>query len=125
MNNSQILVVDDDPDQIDLLTMLFQSKGHKVLAADDFETAKKLLAENRIDIMVTDYCMPDGTGNLLLKEKRRAPINVLVSGHFFEKVEWHKKFGFDAYFLKPCDPRSLLAAIVECVKRRSLFRKSA
>jgi DNA-binding response OmpR family regulator len=111
VNNTNILLVDDDPDQIELLTMLFEAKAHKVYVAKSIREGQKILRRKAIDLMITDYSMPDGTGNLLLQQKNRAPINILISGHPFDKTEWKKQFGFDAYFLKPCEHMVLLDMI--------------
>lgn len=117
VNSSNILLVDDDPDQIELLAMLFEHRAHKVYVAKSIREGKRILCRQVIDVMVTDFSMPDGTGNLLLQEKKYAPINILISGHPFEKREWQKEFGFDAYFLKPCEPIVLIDVVTRLFQK--------
>lgn len=106
--------------------MFFENKGHKVSAARNIHEGHKILKTKRIDLLVTDYSMPDGTGNILLQGPRRAQINILISGFPFSKTEW-QKFGFDAYFLKPCEHRALLEVVNNFLKKltaRNKYNKS-
>jgi DNA-binding response OmpR family regulator len=106
--------------------MLLEHRCRKLHIARSIKEGIKILRQNAIDVMVTDFSMPDGTGNLLLKEKKHATVNVLISGHPFEQRQWQEEFGFDAYFLKPCEFNSLLHEMKALLKtHQPVMRKIA
>ncbi|MBU0984756.1 MAG: response regulator [candidate division Zixibacteria bacterium] len=70
----KILVVDDDPNLLSLLTDTLTSFGHEVVAADDGIRALELLGpetDSGFDLMITDVKMPNVDGISLLKRVRR------------------------------------------------------
>jgi CheY-like chemotaxis protein len=68
---ARVLVVDDDPDILDLVRLRLQSRGHPVLTASSGPEALKLLARRQPpDIAVLDVSMPGMTGFELLKQLR-------------------------------------------------------
>ncbi len=79
-----ILIVDDEPDIRDVLSLALTDMGHEVLAAADGDEALRLFRETRTPIVVTDIKMPGMDGiELLQKLKREAPDTevVMITGH--------------------------------------------
>lgn len=78
-----VLVVDDEPSFRDLLTTLFAGAGYVVHAVADGRAALGVLAAHRVDIVVTDLCMPGIDGMELLMQLRglrsHVPI-IAISG---------------------------------------------
>lgn len=80
-----ILIVDDEPDILMLLTTTFRLAGHEVLEASDGIAALQLLESRRPDLVVTDLRMPRMDGSALISRLRgnlataRIPI-IVVSG---------------------------------------------
>ncbi len=60
-----VLVVDDNPDVLELLRALLELKGFQVVTAEDGDSAWEFLPQIRPDVIVTDMRMPkmDGGGN--------------------------------------------------------------
>lgn len=61
-----VLIVDDEPDVLYLLTLIFESDGFDVRTAEDGQSAIEACAEGGIDIVVTDLMMPRMNGQDLI-----------------------------------------------------------
>jgi len=101
----KILVIDDEPHILELLTLRLSEWGHEVTAVSDGEQGLELLGSKPHDIVVTDLMMPGLSGiEVVKKVKQRFPgIEVLVItgfGAIGSAVEVMKAGAFD-YLLKP------------------------
>ena len=132
---TSILVVDDDPDIRDAITIILKSHDYIVHTASSGKEAVKALEENKPDLMILDIMMATDTEGFDLAydlrerpEFKNLPIIMLTS--FLEKVRQEGPGEF-AYILgeqwpaqwlleKPLDPKKLLNKIEEILKERSL-----
>ena len=132
---ASILVVDDDPDIRDAITIILKSHDYTVHTASNGKEAVKALEENKPDLMLLDIMMATDTEGFDLAydlrerpEFKNLPIIMLTS--FLEKVRQEGPGEF-AYILgeqwpaqwlleKPLDPKKLLNKIEEILKERSL-----
>ena len=64
---AHLLIVDDERSICELLEISFRKEGHKVEVSPNGETAKRKLASQIFDIVVSDICMPDIDGVDLLR----------------------------------------------------------
>jgi diguanylate cyclase (GGDEF)-like protein len=69
-NFATVLVVEDHPDQRDLLTIVLQREGYRVLTADNGQEALGRLATDRVDLILTDIVMPHMDGFELVRRIR-------------------------------------------------------
>jgi PAS domain S-box-containing protein len=80
-----VLIVEDEPDLLDVASALFISMGYDVMTAASGQDAKKLLASCDVDILFTDIVMPNGPNGIELAQFTRENYpNVkvmLASGH--------------------------------------------
>jgi CheY-like chemotaxis protein len=112
-SSRHVLLVDYNPDSLDVLTSVLQSEGHEIsVARDGIEGA--LLAEWTLpDLVVCDICIPRFDGFELCQRLRRQPVFddttlvVLTGLSDTENVLRAARCGFDYYALKPLDPRVL------------------
>jgi two-component system CheB/CheR fusion protein len=76
----KIVVVDDDPDVLDLLEQLLKAEGHIVRTAVDAAAALALVAAGAIrpEILLTDYNLPNGMDGLELLSKLRDTLQIRV-----------------------------------------------
>jgi len=65
-----ILIVDDQPETLRLLTRLLERDGHRILCAADGKEALSLLTEHAVHVMVVDYLLPDMTGAEVIEQSR-------------------------------------------------------
>jgi CheY-like chemotaxis protein len=86
---ARILLVDDDPDQIEIRQMILEREGHPVIAAATVEEAAGACRDSVLDVVLMDLAIPDpADGQRLIRELRAArpelPIYVLSgwTSHF-------------------------------------------
>ncbi len=124
MYKLKILIVDDNPDILDLLEATLQDEFELIKAASGNQALEKLKSENP-NFLVLDYVLPDLEGPEICKIIRKdplflnTPILMLTGkGEVEDKVDGLEA-GADDYMLKPFDPQELIARI------RMLIRRSA
>ena len=83
-NNARLLLVDDDPSLLRLMTLRLEGEGYQVISADCAETALTLLAKHPVDVVLSDLRMPGLDGMALFDEiAKRSPglPVVLMTAH--------------------------------------------
>lgn len=120
MAQYHILVVDDDKEIVDSISIFLQNDGYYVIKAYDGMEAMERLNDNEVHLILLDVLMPkmDGIKALLkIREKRNIPV-ILVSA----KSEDTDKIiglnmGADDYITKPYNPLELLARVKSQLRR--------
>jgi two-component system, NtrC family, response regulator PilR len=101
---AHLLVVDDEPSISELLEISFRKEGHKVEVASNGQAAKRKLASQIFDIVISDICMPDMDGVSLLqysKEVSPQTIFILITGvPTIDTAIDAVNFGADRYVVK-------------------------
>ena len=125
--NPQLLVVDDDREICDLLSLYLGEQGFKVATVEDGVAMDEWLAENTADLVVLDLMLPGEDGLSLarrLRAEHKLPI-VMISarGEEVDRIVG-LEVGADDYLPKPFNPRELLARI-RAVLRRSTGARAA
>jgi DNA-binding response OmpR family regulator len=110
----RILLVDDHPDTLEMMTELMREMGCDVERARSVSSALAVDMES-VDLIVSDIGLPDGTGLDLIRELRsnghRRPA-IAVSGFGMESdVRASKEAGFDLHLTKPVDFKVLFDAV--------------
>ena len=105
---TQVLIVEDNPDSREMLEEYLTSRDYDVAAARDLRTGIDFLKKkNRFDAIISDICLPDGTGYTLINEARRRGIRALsiaMSGYPYpSNVNQPGVTGFDYHLTKPLD----------------------
>jgi signal transduction histidine kinase len=117
---ARILLVEDNRDTAEALTMALGPFGHRVQAVGS--AAKALQADlATVDLVISDLRLPDGDGRTLLRElrKKSALPAIALSGYGGEDDERaSREAGFFAHLTKPIDVE-ILAAVIQ----RALARK--
>jgi len=127
----KILVVDDDPDILDAVTMILESQGYKVVTArDGIEGLATLKAENP-DLMILDLMMPKMDGFGVCKELqdprwskyKNVPILILTSvreeaSRRRYELETGLELDVDDYVEKPMSPDVLLKRVSTLIKKK-------
>jgi len=105
------LIVDDEPSIIKwFLNFVDWSYYNCEIIASTYcgKDAMDFLDKNKIDLIITDVCLPDIDGLSLLeyaKERNPAMMTIVISAHSdFEYVKKALKLGVENYLLKPIDP---------------------
>jgi two-component system, NtrC family, response regulator PilR len=100
----QLLIVDDERSICELLEISFRKEGHRVETATNGQAAKRRLASQIYDIVISDICMPDMDGVELLrycKEVAPATTFILITGvPTIDTAIDAVNFGADRYVIK-------------------------
>ena len=114
----KIMVVDDDPDVLDLLELLLKSDGYTVQPAPDATAAIQMLAGSTIrpEILLTDYNLPNGLNGLDLVSQLRAMTDpalpaIILTGDISTETMTRIAAQNCIQLSKPVDPRALMLAI--------------
>lgn len=112
-----ILVVDDDPDALELLHMILESCGAKVLAASTSMHARGYLVTATPDLIVCDLALPREDGPSFIRSVRSssnpalARVPAVAVTAFYEDYPPTQAVEFAAYFQKPIDIDALTRTI--------------
>jgi len=120
---ANILVVDDDPDIVELVSLKLRSSGHEVTAVGSGEAALDTLATRTdVDLAVVDHMMPGMTGVDLVRALRAggSTLKVLMLTARSQERDLENGFtaGVDDYMTKPFSPRELAARVTSMLSRR-------
>jgi len=105
-----VLIVDDEADLRELLSLTLVRLGMDVDAADSVAAARSMLAKNRYALCLTDMRLPDGTGLELVREVGQGagpPIAVITAYGSAENAVAALKAGAFDYLTKPVDLEQL------------------
>jgi two-component system alkaline phosphatase synthesis response regulator PhoP len=126
MERAKILVVDDEPDILEMLSYNLQNQGYQVLQAQSGEAALQIADQESPDLILLDIMMPDLDGVETCRQLRARP-----NGNDFAIIfltarseEYSEIAGFDAgaddYITKPIRPRVLLKRVKAILRRGKL-----
>ena len=131
MNQGQrktILVVDDDVSVTDSLRLVLTDAGFRVLTANSLARARAILNDIQFDLVITDLCLPDGTGiDVITQVKTEAPETevILMTGHGSLDITIEAiKRGAYYYIEKPCTPDTLYTLINRALEVATLKREN-
>lgn len=117
----KVLLVDDEPDIVELLKYNLEREGYQVSTALNGRDAIKTAKSTRPDLIVLDIMMPRRSGFLVLERLRQElehPIPVvMVTGNFGERHRaYAEMLGVSGYFYKPVKFPQLLDKINELLE---------
>ncbi|MDR4887704.1 response regulator transcription factor [Fredinandcohnia sp. QZ13] len=115
-----ILLVDDDPNILQLVRIHLAEQGYRVLQAKDGMAALDILKKEPCDLAVVDVMMPYMDGYTLTKEIREhydIPIILLTAKSQIEDKEQGFQAGTDDYLVKPFEPKELSFRIKALLRR--------
>ena len=112
----QVLLVEDEPATIRLMSRLLRGLGYQVTAAESVaEAAEHVAGSQRFDLIVSDIGLPDGTGHDLMRQVRATrgelPGIALTGFGTEEDIEQSRQSGFAAHMTKPIDFNQLESLI--------------
>jgi DNA-binding response OmpR family regulator len=118
----RILLVEDDPDQLDPLYTALSQEGHIVDCAEDGKTAQWFIGDADYDLLILDWMLPDIEGIVLChhyrQQQKTSPILMLTARDTTQDKVQGLDAGADDYLIKPVDLLELLARV------RALGRRS-
>jgi DNA-binding response OmpR family regulator len=112
-----ILVVDDEPEILEMLSLLLDSEGYRPLTALSGAAALELLARERVDLVLLDIMMPELDGLELLGRLRADPalaahrVVMLTAKNDLDALARALDSGADGFVAKPFDLDALLELV--------------
>lgn len=121
-----ILLVEDDPAQLEPLQASLSQVGHIVDAVEDGETALWLIEEKTYDILILDWMLPKVSGVDICRQYRNlgnaAPVLMLTAKDTTRDKVDGLDAGADDYIVKPVDVLELLARVRALGRRSPLWQ---
>lgn len=121
----RILVVDDEPDIVELLEYNLRDAGYTVVSARDGASALAEVKRHKPDLVVLDVMLPDISGTEICKRLRRDPLTahvpilmVTAKGQEIDRVVGFE-LGADDYVVKPFSPREIVLRVGAVLRRAS------
>ncbi len=113
----QIMIVDDEPAWVKVLSVLLRKQGYKVLEATSARDALNTLSGSKPDLILSDVRMPDMNGFDFLDQVRRTARNATTPVVFLSAVDDYdarkvaKDLGAADYLVKPFDENDVLSVL--------------
>lgn len=112
-----VLIAEDEPHLVELLTFILEREGHNASAVYDGEAAVDRLRTDRPDVMILDLMLPKLDGYEVLKKVRgddrlnKLPVLMLTAKGQDRDRKVAEDLGVDAFITKPFSNRE----VVDCV----------
>ena len=121
---NKILIVDDDPFNLDLLEQELTDLGYAIERASNGAEALQLVDKNSPDLVLLDYQMPDMNGIEVLRAIRQdngdLPVVIITAHGSIERAVEAVKARADDFITKPFDPEHLALVVKKCLERAQL-----
>ncbi|NMG09728.1 two-component system response regulator RppA [Brasilonema sp. UFV-L1] len=122
----RILVVEDDPEQLEPLQGVLSEAGYIVDGVEDGEIAQWLLSQKEYDLLILDWMLPTISGLSLCRQYRQAgktaPVLILTAKDTTLDKVTGLDAGADDYLVKPADLVELLARVRALGRRSPLWQ---
>ena len=123
MKKQKIIVVEDEPDLVDVVTYNLKREGYLVLAAQRGDEGLNLIRSERPDLVLLDLMLPGMDGLSICRQMKsdeslkEIPIIIASAKGEESDVVIGLEMGADDYLAKPFSPRELLARIKAVLRR--------
>ena len=120
---SRVLIIEDEPDIRKTIDYNLSKESYEVIQAASIEEGEKAIASNKIDVIILDLMLPDGSGLTLCRDIKSEPktkhIPVIILTAKTEEVDRVVGFelGADDYVTKPFSVRELILRVKAILKR--------
>ena len=116
----KILVVDDDPKVVAVVTAYLKKAHYELITAANGQDAIDLVTDNLPDLVILDIILPDISGLEVVRKIRQhleTPIIMLTAKASEDDVVKGLQTGADDYVTKPFSPRILVARVASILRR--------
>ncbi|WP_339318657.1 response regulator transcription factor [Paenibacillus sp. FSL R10-2734] len=128
MKRETILLVDDEKEIVELLSIYLSNEGYRLLKAYDGVEALECLQKEEVDLIILDVMMPkmDGLAACMkIREERKMPIIILSAKNTdMDKISG-LSIGADDYVGKPFNPLEIVARVKSQLRRYHAFNKDS
>ncbi|MBC7929551.1 MAG: response regulator [Rubrivivax sp.] len=120
----RVLLVEDAPDTLEMLRVVFETRGYIATTCGSAEEALRVAEGGRFDIIISDIGLPhiDGYELIerlrLLPHMREVPALALTGYAATKDAQAALDAGFDAHVAKPVDPSALAEQIEKLMRQK-------
>jgi len=117
MITKKILIVDDEPDFIEMIQMRLEANGYKVVSANDGLQGLEAARTEKPNLILLDVMMPGMDGFETIRKLRRdadtrgIPVIMLTARGESPSIFKAQELGAADYLIKPCESDELLAMV--------------
>lgn len=128
--NAHILIVEDEPDILSLITASLSREEYEVTPAPDVATARAALNKGNIDLAIVDWMLPDVSGLECVRSlredelTRHLPVIMLTARSDEFDMTTGLDAGADDYMIKPFSPRVLVSRVRALLRRSNDFNET-
>lgn len=120
MPKAKVLVVEDEPQIVELLKLYLEREGYQVAVAEDGKKALYLFQKDKPDLIILDLLLP-GVDGLevckIIRKSSQVPIIILTAkGEEIDRI-LGLELGADDYITKPFSPREVVARVNAVLRR--------
>ena len=125
MKKPNILLVDDEVDFVEMISMRLRASGYEVAALYEGESVLNTISHQRPDLVILDLMLPKVDGYTVcaaMKKNadfRNIPVIILTAKDPSSEAQMTGESAADACLIKPFDPKELLDKIKELIKKSS------
>ena len=123
-NKGRVLIVDDEPNAIKVLSAIISDAGYTVIESLSSEKAIKIISQKDIDVVITDLKMPGSDGmqlfEYIVENYPDIPVIFLTAYGTVESAVYAMTRGAFYYFIKPPDYLKLKSIVGKAVEQKSL-----
>lgn len=115
-----ILVVDDEKELREVVSMYLEKEGYRILQAGDGVSAVKIFHDEKPDLVILDLMLPDIPGEKVcnaIRESHDTPIIMLTSKSSEDSRINGLEIGADDYMVKPFSPKELVVRVKVILRR--------
>jgi two-component system response regulator HydG len=120
MNN--ILLIEDDLTYSKIIKNFLEKNGFELITSTKVSDGLASLEKSKIDLVITDYRLPDGTGmdvlDYIIKNKSNIPVILITNYSDIRTAVKSMKMGAFEYITKPLNPDELLLNVKEAIKKK-------
>jgi len=120
----KVLCIEDEPQMIDLIRLILESKGYEVIGAEGGQEGLELMRSERPDLLLLDLMMPEMDGGDVFHqmkaevELRDIPVIVVTAKAApIDKILWMNVAKVDDYVTKPFGPQELIESVERVLGR--------
>jgi DNA-binding response OmpR family regulator len=126
MKMAKVLIVDDDPDVVEAVTLILEKEGHTVQSASNRREGHPALTAFQPDLLLLDVMMDEPDEGLVMAQELRrdgfsAPILMMTSLGKVTGLEYGRDDAMipvDAFLEKPVAPQILLQAVRRLLEKK-------
>ncbi|MBP7999451.1 MAG: response regulator [Chloroflexi bacterium] len=125
---ARVLIIEDNPANLELMTYLLQAFGHLPIAAADGTTGLRIVQQDQVDLIICDIQLPEIDGYEVVRQLKSTPtlqaIPIIAVTAYAMVGDRDKMLaaGFDGYMSKPITPETFVTQIEKILAQVGNYR---